>query len=265
MNEMELKLRTDLCEVSKRLYLAGFMSGSDGNLSTLLSKDEVLITPSRLSKGFMEPGQIVKIDYSGQKISGDYPPSVEAGMHLAAYQERPDICSVVHCHPPVSVAFTVAGMSLPTNILPELETIFGGEIPICHYATPGGADLADSIRGNIRNPQVSVVLLDHHGLLGVGQDIFQASIRVEHVEAAAKVIMYSRILGGEKPLPENSLEKLHHVHEKLVEMESKIYSGYCHADECETDHAATVGNREISNTEIDAIVNKVMSGLSIER
>jgi len=186
-------------------------------------------------------------------------------MHLAAYQERPDVCSVVHCHPPVSVAFTVAGMSLPTNILPELETIFGGEIPICQYATPGGTDLADSIRGKIRNPQVSVVLLDHHGLLGVGQDIYQASIRVEHVEAAAKVIMYSRILGGEKPLPENSLEKLHKVHKKLVEMESKIYSGYCHADKCERDHAATAGNREISNTEIDAIVNKVMSGLSIER
>jgi len=177
---------------------------------------------------------------------------------------------VVHCHPPVCVAFTVAGISLPSNILPELETIFGGTIPVCHYATPGGSDLADSIRSNIRNPEISVVLLDHHGLLGVGQDIYQASIKVEHVEAAAKVIMYSRILGGEKPLPFDSLEKLHGVHEKLVEMESKIYSGYCHSDQCEQKNAtdtktATNSSKELSNADIDAIVNKVISGLSLER
>ena len=271
MNEQEWKLREDLCEVAKRLYMAGFMSGSDGNLSTILNTNEVLVTPSRLSKGFMDPYQIVKVDRNGRKISGDLPPSVETGMHLAAYQERPDICSVVHCHPPVSVAFTVAGLSLPSNILPELETIFGGSIPVCYYATPGGSDLADSIRSNIRNPEVSVVLLDHHGLLGVGQDIFQASIRVEHVEAAAKVIMYSRILGGEKPLPSDSLEKLHSVHGKLVEMESKIYSGYCHSEVCENNNVdensrkTSYAGKELSESEIDAIVNKVVSGLSIER
>lgn len=271
MNEQEWKLREDLCEVSKRLYMAGFMSGSDGNLSTILSEDEVLVTPSRLSKGFMDPYQIVKVDRTGKKLSGHLPPSVETGMHLAAYQERPDICSVVHCHPPVSVAFTVAGLSLPSNILPELETIFGGSIPVCYYATPGGNDLADSIRGNISNPAVSVVLLDHHGVLGVGQDIYQAAIRVEHIEAAAKVILYSRILGGEKPLPADSLDKLHAVHGKLVEMESKVYAGYCHSEVCEnnplpeSNQKPADSNRTFSDLDIEAIVKKVLSGLSIER
>jgi len=225
LTEKELKLRNDICEASKRLYLVGFMSGSDGNLSSLLNEEEVLITPSRLCKGFLVPSQIVKIDREGRQISGDYPPSIESNMHLAAYEERPDISSVVHCHPPVSVAFTVAGMSLPANILPELETIFGGSVPVCPYATPGVSDLADSIRSNIRNSNVSVVMLDHHGLLAVGRDIYQASIKVEHVEAAAKVIMYSRILGGETPLPPGSLEKLHNVHARLMDMESKIFSG----------------------------------------
>jgi len=224
MTEKEMKLRADICEVSKRLYIAGFMSGSDGNLSALLNKEEVLITPSRLAKGFLEPSQIIKIDRSGAIISGDYPPSIESNMHLAAYEERPDINAVVHCHPPVSVAFTVAGLSLPSNILPELETIFGGEIPVCPYATPGRTDLADSIRSNIRKANVSVVLLDHHGILAVGRDIYQAFIKAEHAEGAAKVIMYSRILGGETPLPPGSLNKLHAVHEKLIEMESEVYS-----------------------------------------
>ena len=233
MNQLEWNLRKDICEVARRLYAAGFMTGSDGNLSTILGSDEVLITPSRLCKGFLTPDQIVKIDRQGNQLSGDYPPTVEVAMHLAAYEERPDICSVAHCHPPILVAFTVAGLHLPSNILPEIEVMFGGKIPMAPYATPGSSDLANSIRESIQVPENSVVLLDHHGLLAVGRDIYQAAIRVEHAEAAARVIYYARQLGGEKPLAPDSLEKLHQTHRKIVEMEAGVYSGYCHIDGCQ--------------------------------
>jgi L-fuculose-phosphate aldolase len=235
MNELEWNLRSDLCEVAKRLYAAGFMSGSDGNLSTILNDNEVLITPSRLCKGFLKPSQIVKIDKQGNQIEGDLPPTVEVAMHLAAYQERPDICSVAHCHPPILVAFTVAGLDLPSSILPEIELMFGGKLPLAPYATPGSPALADSIREGMRNRENSAVLLDHHGILTVGRDIYQAAIKVEHAEAAARVIYYARQLGGEKPLSADSLEKLHQSHRKIVELEANVYSGYCHSPECEKD------------------------------
>ncbi len=66
MNQLEWKLRNDICEVAKRLYHAGFMTGGDGNLSTILGPNEVLVTPSRLSKGFLTPDQIVEIDKQGE-------------------------------------------------------------------------------------------------------------------------------------------------------------------------------------------------------
>jgi hypothetical protein len=80
--------------------------------------------------------------------------------------------------------------------------------------------------------------MDHHGLVAVGQDIYQASIRTEHAEAAAKVIFYARQLGGEKPLSSENVKELHLAHEKVVKMESGIYSGYCHAEECGVDPAS---------------------------
>jgi len=55
MNQLEWNLRKDICEVARRLYAAGFMTGSDGNLSTILGLNEVLITPSRSCKGFLTP------------------------------------------------------------------------------------------------------------------------------------------------------------------------------------------------------------------
>jgi len=258
MNEMEWKLRENICEVARRLYAAGFMSGSDGNLSTILSSDEVLVTPSRLCKGFLTPDQIVKIDRQGNQLSGDYPPTVEVAMHLAAYDARPDICSVAHCHPPVLVAFTVAGLNLPSNILPEIEVMFGGRMPLAPYAPPGTSLLADSIRSQIKDRENKVVLMDHHGLLAVGNDIFQAAIRIEHAEAAAKVIYYARQLGGEKPLAPDSLEKLHQTHQKIVEMEAGVYGGYCHADECQVPPAAPAGAAPISEEELANVVRTVV-------
>ncbi len=253
MNQLEWNLRKDICEVGKRLYAAGFMTGSDGNLSTILGPNEVLVTPSRLCKGFLTPDQIVKIDRQGNQLSGDYPPTVEVSMHLAAYEERPDICAVAHCHPPILVAFTVAGLNLPTNVLPEIEVMFGGKIPMAPYAAPGSHDLANSIRESMRVKENSVVLLDHHGILAIGRDIYQAAIRVEHAEAAARVIYYARQLGGEKPLAPNSLEKLHQTHRKLVEMEASVYSGYCHVDGCQPNSSEAV-ERISGEIELEHIV-----------
>jgi len=272
MNSKEWELRKDLCEASRRLYVAGFMAGSDGNLSTLLNDNEVLITPSRISKGYIEPWQIVKIDRRGNKISGELPATTESALHLAAYEERPDICSAVHCHAPMMVAFSVAGYALPSNILPEIEVIFGGQIPLAPYATPGGPELAESIRPYIRKRGTSVVLLDHHGLLGVGQDIYQAAIKIEHAESAAKIIFYSRLLGGEKPLPEGSLDKLRSVHNRIADMEANIFPGYCHSDgSCSTQQnvisqpAPTIRQDNFNDDEIELIVHGVVERLMSER
>jgi len=264
--EKEWQLRKDLCEVSRRLYQAGFMAGSDGNVSTILSENEILITPSRLCKGFMDPEQMVKIDRQGRQISGSLPPTSEAAMHLATYEERPDICSVVHCHPPILVAFTVAGHNLPPSILPEIETVLGGSIPLVPYATPGGPAIANAIRPFIRDASNSVVLLDHHGIIGVGNDVFQAGMKIEHAEAAARVIMYSRLLGGEKPLPPDSMEKLKDVRKRIVEMESEVFSGYCHAPVCETKTEPTKSSDvPVSDQELENIIRKVIREFQTER
>lgn len=261
METNEWQLRKDLCEVSRRLYLAGFMAGSDGNVSTILNQDEILITPSRLSKGFMEPDQMSKINRKGEQIGSGLPPSTEAPMHLAAYEERPDVCSVVHCHPPILIAFTVVGQELPSKVLPEIETIFGGEIPLAPYATPGCPEIADSIRKYIRSKTASVVLLDHHGLIAVGQDVYQAGMKAEHAEAAARIIFYARQLGTEKILPADSLDKLKEIRSKVKGLEARIYTGYCHAPECDikAPSQTPVNNaNSMDDQELETLVRQVI-------
>lgn len=213
--------------MGKRLYQADMMPGSDGNLSVMLNPNEVLISPSRLCKGYMTPDDIIKIDRRGNKLGGALPPSLETAMHLAAYEERGDICAVVHSHPPICIAFTIAGVELPHSVLPEVEVLFGGRVPVAQYATPGSSDVADSIRGPIRTQ--NIVLLPHHGALAVGVDIFQAGMRLEHAEAAARIIFYARQLGGEHTLAPAALAPLKALHKRLVETEKQVFCAHCHS------------------------------------
>jgi rhamnose utilization protein RhaD (predicted bifunctional aldolase and dehydrogenase) len=148
--------------------------------------------------------------------------------------------------------------------------IFGGEIPVAPYATPGGPDVANSIRPLIRNRSTSVVILDHHGVLSVGRDIFQASNYVEHAEAAAKMIFYARQLGGEKPLPPDSLEKLREVRKRILEMEEQVFTGYCQNPSCSFVSGTSSilrerNENETSAEDVEKITEIVIAEMKAER
>jgi L-fuculose-phosphate aldolase len=112
-------------------------------------------------------------------------------------------------------------------VLPEVEVLFGGQVPVAPYATPGTSAVADSVRQPLH--EQSVVLLPHHGALAVGVDVFQAGMRLEHVEAAARIIFYARQLGGEHTLSPENLKPLRALRQKLLETESAVFCAHCHS------------------------------------
>ena len=105
-------VRADIVEVGRRLYDRCFVASNDGNISVRLGDDRILTTPTGVSKGFMTPDMMVTTDLTGRKVTGDREPSSELLMHLAVYEHRPEIRSVVHAHPPTATGFAVAGIPL---------------------------------------------------------------------------------------------------------------------------------------------------------
>ena len=97
-----------------------------------------------VSKGFMKPEDICKVDYDGKQLAGTRKRTSEVLLHLAVYKHRPDVNAVVHCHPPHATAFAVAHEPIPKCVLPEVE-VFLGEVPIAKYETPGDQKFADTI------------------------------------------------------------------------------------------------------------------------
>ncbi|HVW06708.1 MAG TPA: class II aldolase/adducin family protein, partial [Vicinamibacterales bacterium] len=139
------QLRSDICEVGRRLWWRGFVASNDGNISVRIASDRLLMTPASVSKGFMTPDMMVITDLDGTLVSGapGRKPSSETLMHLVAYRERPDVGAVVHAHPPLSTGFAVAGIALDRAVLAEVVTTLGS-IPIADYGTPSTTELADA-------------------------------------------------------------------------------------------------------------------------
>ncbi len=202
MTEREMKIL--ICDVGRRLYDRGLIAGADGNISVRLPRDRILTTPSGVSKGFMKPEDVVVTDLSGSPLGGGKPSS-ELRLHLAVYRKRPDVAAVVHAHPPTAVAFTLAGVTLEECIMPEV-LLYMGTIPTSRYATPSSPEGPDVIEEYIEKHDA--LLLDRHGAVTVGPDLFTAWERMEKLEHFAQVVLAARQLGNVRTLSSCELDRL---------------------------------------------------------
>jgi L-fuculose-phosphate aldolase len=188
----EYKLKEQICEVGRRLYNRGFAAANDGNITIRLNEREVLCTPTMVSKGFMKPEDICKVDYEGKQLAGTRKRSSEVLLHLAVYKHRPNVNAVVHCHPPHATAFAVAQEPIPKCVLPEVE-VFLGEVPMAVYETPGTQKFAETIVPYVKD--CNTIILANHGTVSFGPDLEKAYFNSEIIDAYCRILILARQLG----------------------------------------------------------------------
>jgi L-fuculose-phosphate aldolase len=188
----EFKLKEQICEIGRRLYARGFAAANDGNITIRLSEREFLCTPTMVSKGFLKPEDICKVDQDGKQLAGTRKRTSEVLLHLAIYKQRPDINAVVHCHPPHATAFAVAHEPIPKCVLPEVE-VFLGEVPIAEYETPGTTRFAETIVPFVRD--CNTIILANHGTVTFGPTLENAYFNSEIIDAYCKILILARQLG----------------------------------------------------------------------
>src|SRR3972149_664030 len=162
------KVKQEICDIGDRLYKRGFAAANDGNISCRISENQVVCTPTMISKGCMKPDDLCIVDMEGKQISGKRKRTSEIMLHLAIMKARADVKSVVHCHPPHATAFGIAREPVPQCVLPEVE-IFLGDVPITKYVIPGGQDFADTILPFVHKS--NVIILANHGTVSYGETV----------------------------------------------------------------------------------------------
>ncbi len=205
----EHEQRAEMVRIGRLMWEQGFVAATDGNLSVRLGPDRLLATPTGLSKGFMSADDPVVIDLDGKLLPAyrgrGRKPSSEMLMHLAVYRQRPDVQAVVHAHPPIATAFSIAGVTLARCVLPEVVVTMGG-IPTAGYGTPGTNEVPDSIGGVIQDHDA--VILAHHGSLTVGDSLWAAYQLLERVEHTAKITLAAHQLGRVNTLSPAAVSQL---------------------------------------------------------
>jgi len=199
------KIKQEICEIGQRIYNRGFAAANDGNISYRISENEVICTPTMISKGFMKPDDICSVDMEGNQLSGRRKRTSEVLLHLAIMKERPDVKSVVHCHPPHATAFAVAREPIPQCVLPEVE-VFLGDVPITRYQTPGGQEFADTILPFVK--KTNVIILANHGTVSYGESVERAYWWTEILDAYCRILMLSKSLGNVNYFSEGETREL---------------------------------------------------------
>lgn len=205
MIRTEDELRREIVEIGRRIHRLGFVSGYDGNISVRLDNRRILSTPTTISKGMMEPDDLVIVDYQGQKITGRRNVSSEIAMHLLIYKRRPDVQGVVHAHPPTATGYAAAGLALNKALVSEIVLTLGC-IPLARYGTPGTPELTEALEPLVGS--YDAILMANHGVVTSGPDVERAYFRMETVEHFAKISLVTELLGRQVLLSESEVDKL---------------------------------------------------------
>jgi L-fuculose-phosphate aldolase len=238
----EHELRREMVRIGRLIWEQGYVAATDGNLSARMGSDRVLVTPSGESKGFLAADDLVVIGLDGNPLSAyrgrGQRPSSEIQMHLEVYRQRSDVRAVIHAHPPLAVAFSIAGMSLARCVIPEVIVTLGG-IPTTDYATPGTAEVPVSIRQAVR--EYDAVIMAHHGSLTVGETLWKAYLRLEKVEHTARITLAAYQLGRVQSLSPEAVAKLTAMRNELLQRQGRDICKDCAVCLLGDDYTASAG------------------------
>lgn len=210
--DVEYRLRNELAEITQEIYQKGYTPPLNGNLSVRLDEQHILITPSYVCKKLVTADNVLKVTMDLEVVGSQCKPSIETGMHLGIYRERPEVQGIIHAHPRNISVFAVAQQPIDVSIMPEAVYLLG-EVKCIDYYMPGSEALRDAVAGHARD--YDAFLLFNHGMITVGRDLCEALYRLETLELCAELELRALSLGGAKRITGPEIDKLMEVRRSL--------------------------------------------------
>src|SRR6266566_8667438 len=194
-NSVEIHtLKEQLCDVGRRLWGRAYVDGNGGNLAIRVGEDIALCTPTLVSKGFMQAEDMCLVDLDGNQLcSGNGKKRTsEILMHLQIMKRQARAVATVHCHPPYSTGFAVAGVEPPTCMIPEYEVF--SSVAIAPYRTPGTPEMGQLVADLV--DKHNTILMANHGVVAWSHnDVEDAYFKMEILEAYCRTVLVSAQLG----------------------------------------------------------------------
>ncbi len=162
-------VKKEICAVGRKLWHRSFVDGNGGNISYRIGPNEVICTPTLVSKFDLNPEDLCMVDLEGNQIAGTKPRTSEIFLHLEIYKAVPEAKACVHCHPPHATAYAITGRVPPNRLIPEFE-VFIGKVAVVALRNAGHGRLRKDRDALCTRPQHRAALQPRHHLLGRHSD-----------------------------------------------------------------------------------------------
>jgi L-fuculose-phosphate aldolase len=195
--------RKTVLEAALKMSEKGLVVGTSGNISLRLlpegGRQLMAITPTSRHYDTLGIDDIPIIDFDGQRVAGELPPSIETPLHIGIYRARKDVNAIIHTHSVFASAAAVAGLDIPP-ILEDQVASLGGAIRLAGYALSGTPEQLNNVLAALG--ERNAVLLANHGAVGTGGTMRDAFTACELIEKTARVYLLALSAGKVNLLPE---------------------------------------------------------------
>jgi methylthioribulose-1-phosphate dehydratase len=195
-------LAAELAELGRNFYGRGWVLGTSGNFSAVLSREPVriAITSTGLDKGGLTPSHFLEMDAAAKVVRGQGKPSAEALLHIAIVRAL-NASAVLHTHSVWSTVLSGTFASQGGLALEGYEMLKGLQgvrthlhrewLPILENSQDM-VELSQRVTQVLReNPAIHGFLLRGHGLYTWGSSLPEAKRHVEILEFLMEVLVRS--------------------------------------------------------------------------
>lgn len=182
-------LREEICFFGRSLFERGLTCGASGNISARTPDGGLLVTPTGVSLGRLDPASLSRFDAEGRLIDGPAP-TKEMPLHAAFYDTRSQAGAVVHLHSSHSVAVSMLPGIDPLNVFRPLtaySVMRLGKVQLLPFFCPGDPGMGEALRS--LGGRRSSVLLANHGPVVAARDLEAAVHAVEEIEETARLTL----------------------------------------------------------------------------
>jgi len=190
--------RVELAAALRAAALYGFNEGIDNHFSLVVPgrDDRFLLNPYGPHWSEMRASDLLTIGLGGERIGGEGVLDTTAfTIHLGAHRARPDAACVLHTHMPWATALSLTQGGFDTRAS-QNAMYFHGRVARLAYgglaeAEEEGARIAAALADGI-----TVVLMDNHGVLVVGDSVADAWHQLYFLERACQVQVLAQSTGS---------------------------------------------------------------------
>jgi ribulose-5-phosphate 4-epimerase/fuculose-1-phosphate aldolase len=147
-------------------------------------------------RGFDEVAEddVILIDFEGSPLAGSLSPPFEYPLHTEILRARPDVASVVHCHPPCAIALAASGQ--PLHAFSNSAGMFAAGVPRFERAVGliNTAELGTAVAECLGSSRA--LFLVGHGIVTVGSSVATAVMNAVLLERACRLQILATAAGG---------------------------------------------------------------------